>query len=303
MKIRMNAGAAVTLLALAALHASALGADKPAKVQDMPAVLKGIPRATGVCRPETVSVGDLGGVPTAKPDFGCAIPVSAMPAAMQRPETVLIDVRPAAEYGAFHIEGALMASLADLRNKPYWRSKNVILVGTGKAETELYSACAALKQTYKHVQVLRGGMPAWLAAQGPVLGRAPSAQHIVRLSPAEFWLETQQADNLVVLDKQQAALQSDVAFSMVLPDTSAAAIKTVMGQRSRGLKTKDLSSVVLVAGAGFSDQQVASLQNALAPVPLLVYSDSRDAFRAQVKLQKAIWLARTNGPKQLGCGL
>lgn len=299
---RHGARAVFSALAWLALSSAAMAAGQAAANERLPKALDGIARATGECRvePGQEAAGSALGV---KPDLSCGMPVSGVKAVLQRPDSVLIDVRGARDYEASHIEGALQASLADVRSKPHWRGKTVVLAGSGKAESELYQACATLKKSFKQVVVLRGGMPAWLAAGEPVLGRAPAAAHMMRLSVADFLLESQHGDNLIVLDQQQAALQSDIPFSMVLPDPGAGAIKNLIEQRNRALKSGGPAAVVLATGTAWSDAQVAALHLALAPVPLLVYSDTRNAFRAQQRTHKAVLLAQTRGPKQLGCGL
>ncbi|HEY0065194.1 MAG TPA: rhodanese-like domain-containing protein [Telluria sp.] len=293
------AGAAVLLL----LAAPGQCADTPPKAADdgMPAILKGIAQATGACR-----VGDggpalhsaLGG---AKPDFGCGVLVATARQVLQRPEAVAIDLRPAGEFEHYHVDGAIQASLSDLTSKPYWRDKTVLLMGNGKSERELYSACATLKKTYKEVLVLRGGVPMWLFSGASVAGRAPAPSALVRLAAPELWLETQNEGTLVVLSKSQSALEADIAFARPLPETSAAAIIEVIDKRRKANKKTPLSAIVLVAEADFSDDKIVALQRSL-PAPLLVYTGGREAYKQQMKTQLAIWLAHSKGPKQLGCG-
>jgi hypothetical protein len=295
---------ALCVLAIAAWHfgagAQAAGAD------GLPEALRGIKRASGVCRADDARPGAGAGAdaaPAVSPDFGCAIPVSALQAMLALPATALVDTRGGAAHQAFHIEGALNLSALDLRSKLYWRGKTVVLIGDGKAELELYSECARLKQLgYKQVAVLRGGMPQWLAENQPVAGRAPAAPQLARLSASEFWLASQSLDNLVVLSKQQSALQGDVAFSLVLPETTPGSLKAALEQHRKERKGVPLSAVVLAVDAGVEDQQIEQLQQALVPLPLLVYADSREALVRQLALQKAIWSAQARGPKQLACG-
>jgi rhodanese-related sulfurtransferase len=287
-------------LLLGAASAGAL-AETPAANRDMPKVLEGITQASGACRKSEPGY-TASSAAEPKPDLSCALPAKGVAPLLRRADTVLIDVRGAAEYQAFHIDGALEASLSDVRNKPYWRGKTVVLVGSGKGERELYAACARLKKSHKGMFVLRGGMPAWLTDGHPVQGQAPAPAQMVRLTAPQFWLEGQQEDNLVLLAKEQAALLPDIAMSRVLPQVSAAAIQHVIGQRRTALGNAALGAVVLAAPVDFSDQQLLELQKELAPVPLLVYTGTRDAYRTQMTIQKEIWLAHERGPKQLGCG-
>jgi rhodanese-related sulfurtransferase len=268
----------------------------------MPEALKNFTRASGVCRKEDAPAGEII-APALRPDLSCAVGVSAVLAARQRQNAIMIDVRQSADYEAFHIDGALNASFSDLHSKSYWRNMAAVLVGSGKAERELYEECTRLKQLgYKDVTVLRGGMPTWLAANQPVMGRAPSAWQLARLSASEFWLESRNPDNLVVLGKGQEAMQSDIPFSVVLPQLTAAALRTTLERRRAALKNAPLASVIVAADAATPAHEIEQLQQAMLPIPVLVYTDTREAFVMQLAAQKALWLAQARGPKQPACG-
>lgn len=297
----MKTTMAIALAALA-LHSSDAAAQV-APGNAMPEALKGIRQASNVCMREDEAFGDGAAVQEPMPDLQCALAADAVQQQLREPGSVAIDLRAAADFEAFHIDGAVNANLADLLGKPYWRGKKVVLAGSGKGERELYAACARLKQAgYKNVAVLRGGMASWLAAGKPVRGRAPSAQQLVRLTAAELWQEGQFSENLVVVDRDREALLNQIAFSVPVAGPGGAAIRRIADERQRALKGAPAAAVVLVTGAELPDQQLQQLQAALAPQPLLVYTDTREAFTRQVSTQKAIWLAHANGPKRPACG-
>jgi len=287
--------------ALAACVLSALQAGAPAAGADngIPEALKNIPHASGVCRKDDGPAGTAYAAGTTAADLGCA----AGPAVLQRPGALLADVRQSAEYASYHIGGALNVSLGDLHSKPYWRSKPVVLIGSGKAERELYMECTRLKQRgYKDVSVLRGGMASWTAAARPLAGRTPSLAEATRLSPEEFWQEGQDPDNLVLLSKGQAGLQGEVPFAMVLPAVSAAEVRTIVERRRKEMKNAPLASVILASDESVPVAELEAMQRALLPIPVLVYSGGRAALTRQVAVQKAVWLAQAQGPKQPACG-
>jgi hypothetical protein len=64
-----------------------------------------------------------------------------------------------------------------------------------------------------------------------------------------------------------------------------------------------LASVTLVAVPTLTDDQIRQLQQAVAPLPLLVYAGTRDTYVRAMASQKAIWRAQERGPKRPGCGL
>lgn len=291
----------------ALLHGSALAQARPGG--QIPDALKDVKPATDMCRRDEYASAPAGtsapvATPDIEPDLSCAIAVSELQPLLGRPATALMDLRPGADHLTFHIDGALNLNTGDLHAKPYWRSKTVVLVGSGKAERELYRECTRLKQSgYSSVRVLRGGMPAWLASGRAVIGQAPSAPQLARLTAAEFWIESQDPENLVVLGIEKKALQNDLSFSTVLPQNSAEAIRAVVERRRKELRNAPLAAAVLAADLGVTDDEVLQLQQSLAPVPLLVYTDTREALVRHAGVQKAIWTAQARGPKQPGCGL
>ena len=297
---------ALALLACAAtppLQYSPSALSQPVRANTLPESLKAIRQATGVCHKDDLPPGLAPLIQEVRPDMSCALAGAALAGLQRSSETVLLDLRLDSDFAAFHIPGALNPTLSDLHSKPYWRNKTTVLAGNGKAERELYSECARLKQLgYKDVKVLRGGLPSWLASGPPVSGRAPSPVKAATLSAQQFWLESQNPDNLVVLDEDQAALQNDVPFSMVMPVLTAKAMGAMVEKARAAFKHAPLAAVVVVTGAPLPDQQAAALQHALLPVPMLFYAEGRAVFRRQVAVQKAVWQAQAHGPKLPSCG-
>jgi len=292
----------IAVLVLLASHAGSVHAQL-ASGNTMPEALKGVAQAASMCMREEARFEAGAAVREPEPDLACAAAPDAVQQLLQQPGSVAIDLRGAAEFEAYHIDGAVKASLPELLGKPYWRDKKVVLAGSGKGERELYAACARLKQAgYRSVSVLRGGMASWLAAGKPVVGRAPSAQQIARLSAAELWREGQFLDNLVVIEKSRDGFMTGVPFSVPVQDIDTASIRRVMEQRRKASKGAPTAALVVVAGSAMPDQKLQQLQVSLAPQPVLVYTDMREAFTRQLASQKAVWSAHASGPKRPACG-
>jgi len=294
---------AITMLAAVMAAASAQTSSGNA----LPEALKDIKPTSGMCwRDDVAQVAKGSSVPAQErdPDLSCAIAPADLEALQARAEAMLIDVRPMTEHQSFRINGALNMTVTELRTKSVLRTKPLILVGNGKAERELYVACADLKaRGFTQVKVLRGGMPSWLAKGGAVQGRAPEVLQGMRLNSSELWGESQFDANLVLLTAEQRALQGRLPFAVVVADASPAAVKSVIDRRRKELKNAPLAAVILVTAASASDESLKRLSQALQPVPLLVYTESADTYARQIAQLAASWEARAKGPKRLRCGL
>jgi rhodanese-related sulfurtransferase len=303
-KSTMYFNAVCTACAFVCLFSISSHAQVPTGNQ-LPEVLKDIKSAAGTCRRDD-NVSDASSMPTkaeVKPDFGCAkSPVEAL-ALSKQTDTLLVDLRLSEPYQAFHIENALNLNVTDLLNKPYWYSKTVVLIGDGKAEREMYRTCAHLKQSgYKQVYVLRGGMPLWLTHKLAISGRPSPTLQLSNLTAAEFWLESQRVENLVLLDKKRNSMHRDLSLSVFLTNITGEDIKLAVASRRKESKHSP-TAVVLVTDSSITEAQLQQFQQTILPTPLLVYSDTHDKYLNHVTVQKAIWAAQARGPKLPGCGL
>ena len=278
-------------------------------------------------------------VDTVRPDLSCAIAPTELSVLLKRPDTVLADIRPAADYAAYHINGAMNLTAPALRSKRFLKTKTVVLIGDGLVERELYADCARLKASgFKQTKVLRGGLPVWLSSGQAVLGRPPDTTKTALLGPVELWAEARFDANLVLVSSNRKDLLHDLPTATTIPDVNLAAVQTAIKRRGK----KPLAAVVLVAAtpeigtgqisrhsgmdrrnpgyrevnlAGTKGQNLnstalttdapASLTNlrlAISPVPLLAYTGTAEAYTRQLAQQNAIWTALARGPKKPRCG-
>lgn len=272
----------------------------------LPDALKNIKSAGGACLRDDMpsSLDASAGRFPVSPDWGCAISASELRAQNSDPNWLLIDMRSTAEHEAFHIQNSLSLDLATLQSKPYWRGKSLVLIGGGKLDQELYTSCVRLRKLgYKQVRVLSGGMVLWLAQNQVVVGNPTSFQQLARLSDAEFWRESLNANTLIVLAKERSALQADLPLSVALVQTNGETLRAAVERRRRADRIPRLMSVVFVADSSVTDEHIHNLQQAILPETLLVYTGDREAYKRQVAIQKAVWAAQARGPKQPRCGL
>lgn len=274
----------------------------------MPEALEGIAPAGHACKRDEAaqqprSVAEAS-APAVVADLSCAISVLEVVNLRSRNAAFLVDTRSPSEFEAAHVDGALHATPAEVRSKTFLRDRMLVLVGSGKAEQELYVACTELKSRgFPHVKVLRGGMPLWQAQGQPTVGPGSGGAPAPSLSTAELWMESQFDANLVIVAPSHAALRDQLPYAMPLPQVNASAIKSVLDRRRRELKNAPLSAVVLMAGASAmaADTQRA-LAASMAPVPLLVYTLPAEVFMREMRQQQLSWTALARGPKQPPCG-
>ncbi len=218
------------------------------------------------------------------------------------PDSVLVDVRPAGEFETAHIDGALNLEPGQVRSKHFLHGKNLILVGSGKAEEELYRLCASLKaEGFARTRVLQGGMATWRGLDGPLVGHAERVVTVPRLSASELWLESHFLANLVVLAGAYPEIRKALPASRQIARADIKALKAeVKRYRSKHSKQSP-AALVLVAEPGLSPDQAEVLRRGLWPLPVLHYGDGAQEFLGVLRRNQVIWAAQARGPKRPGC--
>jgi len=279
----------------------------------MPETLKGIGRAAGTCpiedgRAKVVPSAEGSQVPA---DLGCSMNVPDALSQLNQPGTVWVDTRSPADFATYRIDGAINLQASAVRHKAFLRDKTNILVGNGKAERVLYEACSELKKNgFKDVRVLRGGMLSWLLYDQPVIGRRPDGAALWQLNAEELWAEASFDANLVLVSGTRGTIQKRLPRRVLVADAGKETISAALAQRRRSSKkgggnsaADSTASVVIVPANGLSAEQLSDIRQALKPVPLLVYSDTDEAFERYLAAQESIWKAHAQGPKTPKCGL
>jgi len=290
---------------LSSLWTASVVAQNARSGGDLPAALQGVQPA-GSCRKESPLTSGVPGSDAAavEPDLACRLSVSDLVAWRQRPGTTVVDVRSTQEYEQAHMDGAMHAPLGRLATLGFLRQQTMVLVGSGKAERELYAACARLKaQGFGAVRVLQGGLAQWQAEGQPVLAREETPLRSTRLSTAELWAESQFDANLVLATPAQARLRGQLRLAMAVLDAKPATLQGMLQRRRKELRNAPLAAVVLVAEPGIDEEALRHAQVAIAPVPLLVYALRFEQFSREMAQQKALWASHARGPKQPPCGL
>lgn len=275
------------------------GHNMPHTLQD---TLKNIPAAGAACmkddliekdRPAAKAVGR-------KPDRSCAMTLEQLSPLQGKPDTVLVDVRPKASFDFFHIDGALNMNTADIRTKAFLADKLVVMVGHGKADSELYEVCGELKAAgFKQVRVLKGGILDWVLENRPVIGQTPHLEDLARLTVAELFQEGKSADTILIGWANGRKLSDVLPFAANLTSGDVAGVKSIVQKRRN---KSSLQSVILVADERFGQNQLRDLADAVKPVTLRVYAGTEAEYRQFLRVQNAMWAKQAKGPTKPVCG-
>jgi rhodanese-related sulfurtransferase len=132
---------------------------------------------------------------------------------------LLIDVRPAADYQGLHIPGAMNIPLHFIKTKAYLKSSPFVLVDKGLDYHRLAPICRQLRKMGFHARILEGGMSAWAARGGPMVGEPVRQMDYSRISPVDFFQEKDYARRIVcdVSAKRSPASRRLMPYAVHLP--------------------------------------------------------------------------------------
>lgn len=271
--------------------------------------LRGINQVGASCRIEDMKKeGAVWTGPQLAADARCAITVERVAQLQSHPHTLIVDLRPKEAFSLAHIDGAINATSAELHTKPYWKSRRVVLVGSGKGEHQLLQLCGSLKQAgYSEVHVLNGGMLAWARDRQPESGRAHDADGRQLIDAAELFVEAQDPATLLLLPPAFADLSKEfVGTTLTTSNLGVEQLEAMVRKVVAGPATPNRPAplrVVLVAPATVTPAELGELARRLRPLPVLVYRSSVEELREFLRGHKAGLVALARGPRRPGCGL
>ncbi|WP_418119364.1 rhodanese-like domain-containing protein [Variovorax sp. 350MFTsu5.1] len=270
----------------------------------LPPILRDIPQSGSMCKIErppgaTQSGGERVGDGL---ESVCALPTSGARAFLQQSGATVIDTRHESDFLQFQIANAIRLDAASVRLKTYLRNKPLLLVGDGKSDRELYGACGQLRaQGFKSVQVLMGGMAGYIAKGLPMSGSgAPDAFEAARLDPAQLWAQSLFPEGMVIAVNSPASAAL-LPLALRVADAAPQAVAGAVERRRKGQKSV-LANVTVVFDGALSEAMFRQYSQAVAPTPLLVYTDGAAALKGFLRSQEAAWAAHARGPKQPRCG-
>jgi rhodanese-related sulfurtransferase len=221
---------------------------------------------------------------------------------MDFPRVQIVDTRQKSIFDAFHVDGAMNFSAAELARKDYLKDMNVMLMDSGKSDRELYQECGRLKQNgFKFVKVVQGGMLSWLVEGEPVIGQAPAIPQSRQLAPIELLREREFSGSLFVLRPEGSSLSKylDGTSRLSLLKSGGASGEVVRWLRQKNQK---IVSIVLIGNGSDLYPQAADIQ-AKTGLPVFVYADGAAAYEKALGQQKALLVSKERPPRQAKCAL
>lgn len=205
-------------------------------------------------------------------------------------ENVLVDVRSDFRKSQVRIPDAVSLPLRAVARRADWKERKLILIGDGLDESDLQREAAGLrKDGFQSVNVLDGGVPAWLEAGGKVEG-TPIAQRDVSMVRAGEVLASSRRGHawIVVVPSDSDEKSWPGGFTIVRGDRQGRGAEEVL---SAATAATTGGSKVLVADPAFPmatlrgvnafrfDEPIATLQAlapSVAPTLMTISSEARD---------------------------
>lgn len=114
-------------------------------------------------------------------------------------ELIFVDVRGPARYEEGHILGSRNEQVFAVKTRPEWRDRSLVLVDEGHNPEALLVELAALREHgFTRVQILDGGLAAWVRHGLPFEGPRTEAAEVAMISAAAFTRASTAADWRIV---------------------------------------------------------------------------------------------------------
>lgn len=294
------------LLSIVIVTFASLADAQALSPSELPKVLKELPRAGSMCRRDAPEAAALlaSGEEASEADLGCVRSPADVQAEWHPSTSVLFDLRSRAKYEQFHVEGAISSNEAELLAKPYWRDKNVVLMGGGTEDLQLAMVCGRLKRKgYRHVVVMQGGALGLVRDGASLRGVADRLSDLVRLTAPEAWYLGRQPQVLVLAGADRSEFLKGMRHARPLPAVHEQDLKKALSAYvSADKKTpRTPMAVVLLTSKELGDEALLKLQKTVSPTPLLIYPGSYADYTREIAKQNAVWKSHERGPKKTAC--
>lgn len=248
---------AVCICAIAALH---VGIARAESSGTLPSSIEGealAPSSAEACVAPGVEPAPRSLSVVGARDVGCYVSTRTIPAATE--SISLVDVRPAAEFERFHIDGSTNIPLHAIKTKPFLRQKTIVLVGRGAVQLPLEEQCARLKADGYRVSVLSGGVKAWKENAGSFFGAVPDVLSLSTISASELYEATHTEKWLIVVSKAERPVAKHASVVAMTIDPANRVLAERNLQKLKALQTAKGARVVIANANGENYQPIEQL--------------------------------------------
>ncbi len=205
-------------------------------------------------------------------------------------ENVIVDVRSDFRKSQVRIPGVVSLPLRAVARRAEWKERKLILLGDGLDEIDLQREAAGLKAAgFQSVNVLDGGVPAWLAAGGKAEGTTSAQREVSIVRAGEVLASSQRGQPWIVVVPSESDEKSwPGGFTIVRGDREGRGAEAVLAAASAATTA---SPRVLVADPNFPMaalrglaafrfaeplSTLRSLAPATSPTLMTISSEARD---------------------------
>lgn len=216
---------------------------------------------------------------------------------------LIVDTRPAFEFSSYAIKDSINLSASTIQTKAYWKDKEIYLVGGDKFDLPLLVIRKRLdEQGFKKVKVVAGGINTWVNKRMPVIGKAPNANRLIQLSPADVWTSRQDMTTLYVLDTDFAKFAGNFAHSVVIHDLETKNPAQAIMDYQKSHKLAMISKVYFLTSSININNTVVSAFNQEQRYASFLFNAKPEFLGEYIDSFDRLLVAKENGPKKPKCG-
>lgn len=292
----------VAAIALTCISVFASAQDR--MPQGFAEVLKDIPRQGGACIAQTetpMARTEKTSMPRRVALHRHCMVSTARIASEGHANWLVADVRSREEFDRMHVDGSLLLAPDVIRRKRYLAERPLLLIGSGKSDDLLWRACSELRQEgFKHVTVLRGGMPAWVAAGLPTVGQQPDIFELASLRADELYRWLTVPSNLIISALEGGEIPLPEKAKMHVRDVEQWA--TAAMRRIAALKKAKHERVIIVADERFRRSLFEALRKRMPEELVFFFAEPEENYRRYVRFHDAMLAKKEEGVSKRICG-
>lgn len=134
----------------------------------------------------------------------------------QKNQLALVDVRPEEEYENFRIPNTINIQAHLLKYKSYLKTKNLVLVNSGKQYKALESTVLDLRlRGFEKITILDGGLRKWKSEANRLDGKSSAAKFLNTMSVKEFLSESSHGPWIVFDLNKQNIFNNEISGNVI----------------------------------------------------------------------------------------